>query len=166
VQEQAAEDKSMEVLLRAFRPSDLEAAFLLDQHCFLPGIAYTLEELQHFVAARSAFAIVAERKGEPAGAMAGFLVAGHSRCRRAKTAQIVTIDVASNARRGGVATRLMDAAEAHYLQVGCVAVTLEVAVDNTGAQEFYRKRGFAMIGLRRGYYNGVLDAWSMSKALS
>jgi ribosomal-protein-alanine N-acetyltransferase len=165
VLEQAAEGKSLEIVLRAFRSSDLEAAFQLDQHCFPQGIAYSLEELRQFVTARSAFAIVAERTREPAGVIAGFLVAGHSRWRRPKSAQIVTIDVASDARRTGVATRLMDAAEAHYFQIGCTSVCLEVAVDNTGAQEFYRRRGFSTVGLRRGYYNGRLDALSMSKVL-
>jgi ribosomal protein S18 acetylase RimI-like enzyme len=165
VQEQAAEDKSVEVMLRAFRPSDLEAAFQLDQQCFPPGIAYSLEELRQFVTAGSAFAIVAERTGEPAAIIAGFLVARQSRWRRSKSAQIVTIDVAADARRNGVATQLMDAAETHYAQAGCASIALEVAVNNPGAQQFYRQRGYSPIGLRRGYYGGVLDAWSMSKAL-
>ena len=35
---------------------------------------------------------------------------------------------------------------------GATALTLEVRVSNTGAQELYRKFGFAPAGMRKNYY--------------
>jgi ribosomal-protein-alanine N-acetyltransferase len=123
------------IQLRPFEKADLAEAFRLDQICFPPSIAYTKAELRCFVSSPTAYAL------------------------------IVTIDVAPDKRRSGIATMLMDAAEAHYHTLGCATITLEVAVDNAGAQAFYSKRGFLTIGVKRGYYNGVLDAFTMSKVL-
>lgn len=149
------------VVLRAFAQADLDEAFALDQVCFPPGIAYSKAELKYFVARPSGFAIVAER----AGHMAGFLIAeGNGRGK--KPAHVITIDVDPAERRSGVATRLMAAAEDRYREAGCAALSLEVAVDNLGAQAFYTRRGFNVIGRRAGYYNGVLDAFTMSKLLA
>lgn len=133
---------------------------MLDQVCFPPGIAYSKAELKYLFARRSTFAIAAEK----AGHMAGFLISEWNH-RAKKAAHIVTIDVAPSERRGGVATQLMDEAEAHYHRAGCAMMTLEVAVDNTGAQAFYIGRGFRATGRIEGYYNGVLDALTMTKLL-
>lgn len=96
--------------------------------------------------------------------MAGFLIAEWNQ-RPKKAAHVVTIDVAPAARRSGVANRLMDAAEDHYLDAKCAMISLEVAVDNLGAQAFYSRRGFSLTGRIERYYNGVLDAFTMSKLL-
>ena len=121
--------------------------------------------MQYFLTQRSAFSLVAEFEEQPAGTMAGFLVASHTPRRRNVTAHIITIDVAPHARRRGIATILMNAAEEHYRAQSCVSLHLEVAVDNQSARKFYTKLGFTVTGLRRGYYNGVLDAHSMTKML-
>ncbi len=97
--------------------------------------------------------------------MAGFLVAEWNARSKKKPAHVITIDVAPAERRSGIATRLMDAAEDHYRAAGCAVLSLEVAVDNLGAQTFYCRRGFSITGRRAGYYNGVLDAFTMSKLL-
>lgn len=148
------------IKLRPFEKTDLAEAFRLDQICFPPSIAYTKYELSYFVSSPAAYGLVAEKDGN----MAGFLVAEHHLVRKSDAAHIVTIDVAQDERRNGIATMLMDAAEAHYRALGCPAITLDVAIDNAGAQAFYTKRGFVTIGVRRGYYNGVLDALTMSKS--
>ncbi len=151
------------VRLRAFEESDLRAAFLLDQHCFPPGIAYSLRDLKHFATHPFAYSIVAETVEKPA-VMAGFLIAD---CKpRRQSASIITIDVAQEMRRSGVGALLMDAAEAHLMGLGCKALTLEVAVNNHDALAFYKRRGFQAIGRRRGYYNGLIDAFTMSKVIS
>lgn len=150
------------VVVRAFQQADLDEAFSLDQVCFAPGIAYSKSELKYFLARSSTFAIVAEK----AGHMAGFLLAEWSARGKRKPAHVITIDVAPADRRSGIANRMMDAAEVHYREAGCTALSLEVAVDNLAAQSFYSKRGFSITGRRVGYYNGVLDAFTMSKLLA
>lgn len=148
------------IAIRSFAQTDLDDAFALDQLCFAPGIAYSKTVLRYFVSKPAAFAIVAEQ----AGRMAGFVVAEWSG-RLQKPAHLITIDVEPAARRSGVATRLMDAAETHYSEAGCEEMSLEVAVDNLSAQSFYSGRGFRVTGRRPGYYNGVLDAFTMRKGL-
>ncbi len=156
------------IKLRAFEKSDLAAAFRLDQVCFPPGIAYSLSELTRFLSRPSAFALVAENvaeNGELPNRLAAFLVALHRPGSKNAAAHIVTIDVAPEQRRNGVATSLMEAAEAHYRHLACTTMVLEVAVDNAAALAFYRQRGYTPVRLRRGYYNGILDAYTMSKPL-
>ena len=150
------------VVIRALGQADLDAAFALDQICFPPGIAYSQAELRYFAAKTNSYAIVAEK----AGRMAGFLIAEWNARTQRKPAHVVTIDVNPAQRRSGVATRLMDTAEAYYLATGCSALSLEVAVDNVGAQSFYAQRGFIIAGRRAGYYNDVLDAFTMRKLLA
>ena len=41
---------------------------------------------------------------------------------------------------------------------GCVAWTLEVRSTSAGAQELYRRFGFAPAGVRKRYYDNVEDA--------
>ena len=157
----AAADSAAQIILRDFKQTDMDDAFALDQVCFPPGISYSRAELRYFIARPSALAIVAEK----AGHLAGFLVAEWNERQKKKPAHVVTIDVEPQGRRCGVATRLMDAAEARYREAGCLALSLEVAVDNVAAQTFYSKRGFRMSGRIVGYYNGALDAFTMSKVL-
>jgi ribosomal-protein-alanine N-acetyltransferase len=73
-------------------------------------------------------------------------------------AHITNIVVADHRRREGVATCLMvDLARAALLR-GCTSWTLEVRSSSVGAQELYRRFGFAPAGIRRRYYDNVEDA--------
>ena len=70
----------------------------------------------------------------------------------ADEAHVTNIAVAPSARRHGVGTRLL----AHLVEVavsrGCTAMTLEVRMTNTAAQDLYRKFGFVGAGVRPNYY--------------
>jgi ribosomal-protein-alanine N-acetyltransferase len=79
---------------------------------------------------------------------------------------IVTIDVAPEARREGVASELLNAAETRLRTAGVKGVRLEVAENNDSAIAFYKQHGFLEVGRKAGYYNGRLDALSMKKELS
>jgi ribosomal-protein-alanine N-acetyltransferase len=68
-------------------------------------------------------------------------------------AHVTTIAVAEDARRTGVATAmLLDLCRAAVAK-GATALTLEVRVSNAGAQELYRRFGFAPAGMRKNYYS-------------
>lgn len=67
-------------------------------------------------------------------------------------ADVLTIGVAQRRWGEGIGSRLLDALLAEAARRGCPEVFLEVRVDNERAQRLYRRRGFARIGLRRGYY--------------
>jgi [ribosomal protein S18]-alanine N-acetyltransferase len=73
-------------------------------------------------------------------------------------AHVTNIVVAAAHRREGVARRLMVHLADEAIARGCVAWTLEVRASSTGAQELYRRFGFAPAGVRRRYYDQTEDA--------
>jgi [ribosomal protein S18]-alanine N-acetyltransferase len=73
-------------------------------------------------------------------------------------AHVTNIAVARSHQRRGIATRLLAELAWAALQHGSTALTLEVRVSNTGAQELYRRFGFESAGVRAKYYENVEDA--------
>lgn len=143
--------------LRPFRPSDLDALYEIDRACFPPGISYSRREMARYVRDRNSRTWIAE-EGDT---IMGFVIA---ECEAGRESHIITIDVVSEWRRRGVATRLMDAAEEWARQQGAERVYLETAEDNLPAQQFYQGRGYERVNRIEGYYsNGA--AWVMVKRL-
>jgi ribosomal-protein-alanine N-acetyltransferase len=73
-------------------------------------------------------------------------------------AHVTNIAVHPDARRSGVATALLLALADEAIRRECAAWTLEVRVSSTGAQDLYRRFGFAPAGVRKKYYDNVEDA--------
>jgi [ribosomal protein S18]-alanine N-acetyltransferase len=146
------------MLLRAYRPEDLELLYRIDQACFAPGISYPRETLSEFIENRRSNTWVAEEKGE----VAGFLIAERQAHR---VAHIVTIDVVEGWRRRHVGSLLMDAAEDWSREHGLVLVYLEVAQNNAPATGFYEARGYSKVDHVRNYYSDGASAWIMLKWL-
>jgi [ribosomal protein S18]-alanine N-acetyltransferase len=73
-------------------------------------------------------------------------------------AHVTNIAVAPEHRRHGVARRVLVHLADEAIRAGCVAWTLEVRASSTGAQELYRRFGFAPAGIRRKYYENTEDA--------
>jgi [ribosomal protein S18]-alanine N-acetyltransferase len=151
------------VTLREYRPEDFERLLEIDQACFVEGIAYSQQEMNHFLSRPNAVRIV----GEQAGKVDGFIIADRFRPRRSQQSmgQIITIDVLSDARRSGLGSRLLKAAEEKLKQAGCAYVSLETAVDNQAAMRFYKKHGYTGLKILPNYYLGSVDALLMGKKL-
>lgn len=77
-------------------------------------------------------------------------------------AEIITIGVAPDARRTGIAAAMLGIAEADAKRRGATKMFLEVAADNTAARALYTTAGYSDIGTRPKYYDGV-DAIMMRK---
>jgi ribosomal-protein-alanine N-acetyltransferase len=68
------------------------------------------------------------------------------------SAWVQNIAVRRSAQGTGLGSRLLDALLAEAARRGAPQIALEVAADNPVAQRLYERRGFAVTGVRRGYY--------------
>jgi len=82
----------------------------------------------------------------------------------ADQAEIITIGVSPAARRGGIATAMLEIAMRDAKKRGAEKMFLEVAQNNTAARELYARAGFIPVGIRPKYYDGV-DAIMMTRQL-
>jgi len=146
------------IALRKFKPEDFESLWRMDQECFPPGISYSRQELKSFIQQQGAFTLVATNdKRAPQGFIVGHCGAiGH----------VITIDVAPGARRSGVGSLLLQAAEEQMRSAGCRAVGLETAVDNVTALSFYKRHGYNVIRTWPRYYSNGVDALVLRKTLN
>jgi ribosomal-protein-alanine N-acetyltransferase len=142
---------------RDFKPEDFELLWRMDQECFPPGISYSRQELKLYMRRRGAITLVA---ADSNGKIGGFLVAHDG-----PAGHIITIDVAAAARRSGVGSLLLRAAEDRLLAAGAKAVGLETAVDNLGALAFYKRHGYSVVKTWPRYYSNGVDALVMRKEL-
>ena len=164
---------SVAFTIRDFRPADFESIWRIDQDCFPPGISYSRTELKTYIRHRGSFTLVAngepdlspdKRAGEPSEAglpIAGFIVGEAQR----GSGHIITIDVIAAARRFGVGSLLLSAAECRLKKAGCKAVELETAVDNVSALSFYKRHGYSVTRTFPRYYSNGVDALVLQKDL-
>jgi ribosomal-protein-alanine N-acetyltransferase len=172
--------------IRDYAPADFDTLWRIDQACFPPGIAYSRTELKFYLKRPASFTLVAARipetqaetgkdkkktgsirasdsEGEDSVEIAGFIVAEAGPRARG---HIVTIDVVAEARRFGVGSLLLRAAEDRLLLASCRAVELETAVDNLSALAFYGRRGYSVVKTHPRYYSNGLDALVLEKVLA
>jgi [ribosomal protein S18]-alanine N-acetyltransferase len=150
------------IRLRAFEAKDLPELLRLDARCFPPQISYSRAELQYFVRHPRSTTTVAESDGQ----IAGFCVVDWKLEAGRKVGHFITIDVVPELRRNGLGRQLMQAGEKELAAMGCVAITLEVATNNKGAQAFYEHLEYRQTGRIPGYYADGTDALVMRKALN
>ena len=171
----------MPFTIRDFQPSDFETLWRIDQDCFPPGISYSRTELKVYMRRRGSFTLVAADATPSAPAttvaesgkggkhsrpvtssnLAGFLVAEANR----GSGHIITIDVTAAARRFGVGSLLLRAAEDRLRAAGCRSVELETAVDNVSALSFYKRHAYSVTRTFPRYYSNGVDALVLQKDL-
>jgi [ribosomal protein S18]-alanine N-acetyltransferase len=150
-------DHPVKFSLRPYVPADFETLYEIDQLCYPPEIAYSRRELRNYLRFPGANCVIAESGGE----IIGFCVTAHLRAE----GYIITMDVLAAHRRQGVATALLLEAERRLAQQGVSEVGLETATDNDSAIAFWQKHGYRRCGVRKHYYSGGRDAYSMSKTI-
>ncbi len=146
-------------LIREYRPDDFEPLWRIDQACFTRGISYTRRELAFYIGQKRGFTLVAQSDGT----IVGFVVVDRG---RQSQGHVITIDVLPAARRSGLGSRLMAAAEERLRALGCSGVFLETAVDNAAALAFYKRRGYAVVHTIPRYYLDSIDALVLTKDLT
>lgn len=161
-----------EVVLRRYRPADLQSMFEMDVICFSEPFRFDRRSMRRFANAPNAVALVAERVIRDASSrrLVGFVIVQVERAAEGWRGYVVTLDVSPAERRVGVAGRLMAEAEALTKGVGAGRMELDVYVGNEGAIRFYEGRGYEQTGVRRGFYGraggAALDAYAYRKELS
>ena len=145
-------------VIRDFRPEDFETLWQIDQECFPPGISYSRQELKAYLRRRGSFTVVADAADQK---IAGFVVAHGG-----LSGHIITIDVVRAARRFGVGSLLLRAAEDRLREGGSKTVGLETAVDNVVALAFYKHHGYHVVSTWPRYYSNGVDALVLRKNLS
>ena len=144
--------------IRPCLPADLEGLLALERQNFRSD-RLTARRFRHWLQADNGILLGASAGGELAGYLLVF-----SR-RRGISARIYSLAVNPAHRGRGIATLLIQAAQSWAQQRGLARLQLEVAVDNAGAIQLYRKLGFHLLGHRPGYYEDGTDALRLVKEL-
>jgi [ribosomal protein S18]-alanine N-acetyltransferase len=168
--------------IREFQPADFETLWRIDQECFAPGISYSRTELKVYMRRRGSFTLIAADAGPSAPIVPGPRNVGKDASAVASTkvgvagfivseadgrgqGHIITIDVVATARRFGVGSQLLRAAEDRLRATGCGSVELETAVDNLSALSFYKRHSYSVIKTFPRYYSNGVDALVLQKNL-
>jgi ribosomal-protein-alanine N-acetyltransferase len=146
-----------EVTLREYRAGDLDAMCALDDVCFAQPFRFSRRAMRAFAEARAASVVVAD----VAGKLTGFCIAHLEE----KTGYVVTLDVAPDWRRQGVARRLMEESEARVLLAGGLGMELHVFTGNVGAIRFYEGMGYRRVMTVERFYGRGMDALVYRKRL-
>jgi ribosomal protein S18 acetylase RimI-like enzyme len=147
--------------IRDFLASDLEKAYQLDQTCFEQGISFTRGQIRDFVRRPGAIGLVVDRPDDRKEMLA-FAIGQVSGSR----AHLITIDVASSARRSGLGRTLLEELLARFAAAGARTVRLEVDLRNAPARRFYESMGFEETRKLPDYYGDGLDGMRMVRDLS
>ena len=131
------------IALRPMRLTDLAAVMELEEELFAPDTWTAAMYREELALTDTRHYLVAEDDGAVVG-YAGLIAYDDE-------AHVATIGVTGTRQGEGIGAQLLDALLAEADRRSPV-VLLEVRADNEHAQELYRRRGFAEIGRRRGYY--------------
>ncbi|MGI5206642.1 ribosomal protein S18-alanine N-acetyltransferase [Spirillospora sp. CA-108201] len=140
--------------------ADLPAVHRLDRELF-PEDTWSEEMLAGELAdqPRTRFYVVAEAPGGEIVGYAGLAAAGGQ-------ADVQTIGVRADRRKGGVGAELLTALLEEAVRRGSESVFLEVRADNDAAHRLYERFGFERVGIRKRYYQpSDVDAIVMCRKL-
>lgn len=139
--------------IREMTPQDLEEVLAIERGSFTDPFSRGLFESE--LAQEKATLLVALDGGKIVGYIDYWFVLGEL--------HVINLAIHPDARRRGVATRLMD--EKIRRSTKATVIFLEVRESSGGARQFYEKSGFVASGKRKGYYAGREDAILMEKKL-
>ena len=145
--------------VRPLTVSQLDECWRLDQRCFIDGEAYSRETFEYLLTSPES---VSYRAVTPDGMMVGFIV---GIVEPDATGHVTTLGVAPEHRRRQIARRMLLKVEDGFRRRGVRTARLEVRSVNLGAQDLYRKLGYAVTQRLPRYYSNGGDGLLMLKSL-
>jgi len=125
-----------------------DAAYLEDLarlHAMCFAQAWPASEFGRLTATPGTFSLIARANANAVGFLLGRVASDE--------AEIISIGVAPEHRRQGIAARLLTGAGTHLRVCGALSLFIEVDQDNQAAIGLYAKHGFERVARRPGYYN-------------
>ena len=152
-----------EVVLREYLEGDLDKIVRLDESCFDEEFRFDQRSMKAYVEAPNAVSLIAEKEGE----IVGFVIVHIDHAATGWRGYVVTLDVAAEFRRRGLAKYMMQAAELLAKADGVQRMELHVFTENASAIRFYEQMGYERAAMRRRFYGAEgLDAFVYRKELS
>lgn len=139
--------------IRAANEGDLDAVHRIESESF--PVPWRREFFESELFASGRYALVAVRGRRVIGYVFAMWIFDEM--------HINKIAVTASERRQGIADKLMDHCFEFARRNGVTLMSLEVRQSNTGAQEFYKKRGFGAAYMRPRYYPDGEAAVVMSR---
>jgi [ribosomal protein S18]-alanine N-acetyltransferase len=152
-----------EVVLREYVEEDLDEIVRLDERCFDEEFRFDRRSMKAYAEARNAVSLIAENEGE----IVGFAIAHIDNVAAGWRGYVVTLDVAAEYRRRGLAEQMMQAVEMLAEAAGALRMDLHVFTENETAIRFYERIGYERFARRRRFYGAEgLDAYEYRKELT
>jgi len=145
------------VLLRRYRPGDLEALLRVEEESFSPGQRYSGLVFEYLLSLPGSVILLAEEGGEVIGYVAGYMEGR-------EVGHVASLAVRPAFRGRGVGKGLMKALEAELMARGARRLRLEVRESNMVARRLYEGLGYRVVGRLPKYY-GDEDGLLMVKEL-
>ena len=148
----------MKIIYRLMDEASVNDIFNISKECF--STPWSIESIKAELTNPLAKYIIAldEETNKVVGFVGAWIIVGE--------ASITNIAVTSSYRNQGVANNLIQSLIKTCLDLNCYLINLEVRSSNIKAQNLYKKNGFLVDGLRKGYYeDNKEDAILMTKNL-
>jgi ribosomal-protein-alanine N-acetyltransferase len=139
----ARELEPLEVHVTPMRRRHLRSVVRIEQQVYPRPWTHSLFVSE--LALRSSRAYVVAKVGRDVVGYAGLMMS-------LTDAHVTTIAVDPSWQRRGIGARLLLALSREAIDRDASAMTLEVRLSNHGAQDLYKRFGFAAAGVRKGYY--------------
>ena len=137
------------------KPNHIDGLVKVEEVCFGSGFARKTFEKE--IENKLAFYVVSQDGNEVLGYAGLWNMCG--------CADIMNVAVRPDARRQGVAEKMLGLLENYCRENGVLEINLEVRVGNIPARQLYKKLGYKEISTRKGYYDGKEDGVFMKKIL-
>ncbi len=152
-------DGENSITIRPAIALDVRQMWEIDQACFDPDIAYSMDIFYlHLLVNRDPAFVACESSGK----IVGFLLTSQDKRRGG---QVVTIDILPPWRRQGLGSKLIKLGEEAMRGRGAKKMALQTDVGNASAISFYGKHGYKNVKTLKNYYSHGKHAYQFEKPL-